>query len=329
MNRFYLTISACFAISCGFADNEAVESLPGTYQSEADWDLGGPFTANQTMSQNLADLFISNVISSLGAPNSVQGELQNAISGEIRSDLAQMIEVQLPEELKGNSTLISALSADLASIHVESDVELTHEKDELLGLNKIVGKETIHHMVLDTPAGEVDIPIAELSQQAPVIESTYTTTVFQDRMDVADQAVSIRYGTLISWAFQEGTGENPESLMREVSNALECGDFVNQLTNSVGVPEVTVAGQTYTMDLQVFTDGCAQLDASLSDKSLGMFEPNADLLISGPTSMLYGEDEGSVDRIQSADGYGGEIEGVPAVFSSLLNLSFTANRVSE
>jgi len=329
MNRFFLTISVCFSISCGFADKGAVESLPGTYQAEAAWDLGGPFSANQTMSENLADLFISNVISSLGAPNSVQGDLQNAISGEIRSDLALMIEGELPEELNANSTLISALSTDLASIHVESDIELAHEKDELLGLDRIVGKETIHHMVLDTPAGDVDIPIAELSQEEAVIESTYTTTVFQDRMDVAHQAVSIRYGKLISWAFQEGTGVNPEGLMGEVSDAIECGDFVDQLTSTVGVPEVTVAGQTYTMDLQVFSDSCAQLDSSLSDKTLGIFEPNADLLISGPTSMLYSENDGNVAQIQSSDGYGGEIDGVPSVFSSLLDLSFTANRVSE
>ena len=329
MNRFLITFSVCAAVGCGFADKGAVESLPGTYQSEAAWDLGGPFTANQTMSENLADLFITNVISSLGAPSSVQGELQNAISGEIRSNLAQMIEGELPAELNANSTLISALSADLASVQVESDVELTHEKDELLGLDKIVGRETIHHMVLDTPAGEVDIPIAELSQEEPVIESTYTTTVFQDRMDVADQTVSIRYGKLISWAFEEGTGENPEALMGQVSDALECGDFVDQLTNTVGVPEVTVAGQTYTMDLQVFSDSCTQLDSSLSSKTLGIFEPNADLLINGPTSMLYSEEAGYVAQIQSADGYGGEIDGVPAVFSSLLDLSFTANRVSE
>ena len=228
MNRFFLSYSILFAYGCGFADKGAVESLPGTYQSEASWDLGGPFSANQTMSENLADLFISNVISSLGAPNSVQGELQNAISGEIRSDLSQMIEGQLPAELNANSTLLTALSADLASIQVESDIELTHEKDELIGLDRIVGKETIHHMVLDTPAGAVDIPIAELSQEEPVIESNYTTTVFQDRMDVADQAVSIRYGKLISWAFQEGTGENPESLMGEVSDALEQQKKLNQ-----------------------------------------------------------------------------------------------------
>jgi len=317
--------------ACGFADKGAVESLPGSYSSESAWDLGGPFLANQTMSENLADLFVSNVISSLGAPSSVQGELENAVSDVIRADLAQMIEAELPEEINSNSTLLSVLSADLASIHVESDVELTHEKDDLLGLDRIVGKETIHHLVLDTPAGEVDIPIADLaqSQEEPVIESTYTTTVFQDRMDVADQAVSIRYGQLISWAFEEGTGENPDALMGQVADSLDCSDFVDQLTNTVGVPEVTVAGQTYAMDVQVFSDSCTQIDRSLSSKTLGIFEPNADLFISGPTSMFYSEEGGDVSQIQSADGYGGEIDGVPSIFSNLIEMSFTANRIVQ
>jgi hypothetical protein len=111
MNRFFvfgLTVPLLSA-ACGFADKGAVESLPGSYSSESAWDLGGPFLANQTMSENLADLFVSNVISSLGAPSSVQGELENAVSDVIRADLAQMIEAELPEEINSNSTLLSRL----------------------------------------------------------------------------------------------------------------------------------------------------------------------------------------------------------------------------
>ena len=330
MNGF-LIVSLGTTIGCGFADGAAVESLPGTYASEATWDLGGPFRQNQTMSENLADLFISHVVSSLGAPSSVEKELEDAVSGVIRGEVSSMIEDQIPEDLNSNSTLLSALSADLATISVESDVELTHEQDELLGLNKIVGKETIHHLVLDTSLGDLDIPIAELSENEaePVIESTYSTTVFQDRMDIADQKISIRYGKLISWAFEEKTGINPDDLVGQVADELDCTAFVDQINNTVGIPEVTVAGQTYTMDLQVFSDSCTKLDTDLSTNSFGMFNPNADLLVSGPTAMFYESDGGPVSTIQSAEGYGGEIDGAPSIFSSLLDLSFSAKRVSE
>jgi hypothetical protein len=321
----------CSGVGCGFADKGAVTSLPGAYSSEATWDLGGPFTQNQTMSENLADLFIANVIGSLGAPGSVEKELEEAISGVIRTDLASMIEAQIPEEINSNSTLLSVLSTNLASVQVESEVHLVHEQDDLLGLDRIVGRETIKHLVLDTPAGAVDVPIASLAEDEsqPVIESTYSTTVFQDRMDIANQAVSIRYGTLISWAFEESSGVNPSVLTEELAEVLDCSAFVDQLTGSVGVPEVTVAGQIYTMDLQIFSDSCSDLDASLSQNSLGIFEPHADLLISGPTAMMYSEEGGQVSNIQSAEGYGGNIDGAPSVFSSMLDLSFTATRISD
>jgi hypothetical protein len=194
-----------------------------------------------------------------------------------------------------------------------------------------VGTETISHLVLDTPAGAVDVPIAELAadESQPVIESTYSTTVFQDRMDITDQAVSIRYGKLISWAFEESAGVNPDVLTEELAGVLDCSSFVDQLTGSVGIPEVTVAGQTYTMDLQIFSDSCVELDTSLSENSLGIFEPNADLLISGPTAMMYASEGEQVSTIQSAEGYGGNIDGAPGIFSSLLDLSFTATRISD
>jgi len=83
------------------------------------------------------------------------------------------------------------------------------------------------------------------------------------------------------------------------------------------------------MDLQVLSDGCAQLDSGLSANTLGMFAPNADLLIKGPSSFAYDSDGGQVAQIESADGYGGNIDGVPSILSTMLDLSFSAKRVAE
>lgn len=330
MNGF-LFLSLGATIGCGFADKAAVESLPGTYESEATWDLGAVFRQNQSMSQNLADLFISHVVSSFGAPSSIEKELEEAVSGAIRGEVSSMIEGHIPAELNSNSTLLSALSSDLATIRVESDLELIHEQDELFGLDKIVGRETIHHLVLDTQVGALDIPIEELSEneQQSLIESTYSTTVFQDRMDIADQKISIRYGKLLTWAFEEKTGINPDELIGEVANELDCTAFVDQITNTVGIPSVTVAGQTYTIDVQIFSTSCSKLDSDLTTNSFGMFPPDADLLVSGPAAMIYESDGGPVSTIQSADGYGGEIDDVPSIFSTMLDLSFSATRISD
>ena len=332
MNKPSISILGVATLAaCGFADPGAVETLPGTYESEAVWDLGGPFAKNQSMSENLADLFISHVVTSLGAPQAVQGELERAVSEAIRPDIASMIEAQLPESLSSNSDIVDLLSTDLATIHVESDLVLSHEKDELLGLDKIKGTEHIRHLVLATPAGDIDVPMAELGVQGeePVIESSYSTTVFQQNMTIEDQAVSIRYGKLVSWAFAEGTGVDPASLTAEVAQGLDCGSFVDTLTNNVGVPEVTVNDQTYTMDIQVLSDSCTQLDTGLSQNTLGIFAPSADLLIKGPTAFAYDGSGENVDQIESASGYGGSIEGVPSILSEMLDLSFSAKRVAE
>jgi len=318
-------------VGCGFADPNTVASIPGTYESEATWDLGGPFAKNQSMSENLADMFISHVVSTLGAPQAVQGELEQAVSNAIRPDIASMLEAQLPSELSSNSDIVDLLSQDLATIHVESDLVLAHEKDELLGLDRIVGTEHIRHLVLDTPLGEVDIPMQELgaSGEEPVIESSYSTTVFQQNMTIEDQAVAIRYGKLVSWAFEEGTGVDPTTLTADLAEGLDCGGFVDTLTNNVGIPEVTVAGQTYTMDVQVFSDSCTELDAGLSNKTLGIFEPNADLLIKGPSALSYGSSDDQITTIESSDGYGGTIDGMPNILSQMLDLSFTAQRLTD
>ena len=333
MNKKYISLLfvSGLGIGCGFADPGVVESLPGTYESEASWDLGGPFVKNQSMSENLADIFISHVVSSLGAPQAVQGELERAVSDVIRPDISNMIEEQLPDTLNANSDIVDLLSQDLAKIHVESDLVLAHEKDELLGLDKIVGTERIRHLVLETPMGDVDVPMEALGADGnePVIESSYSTTVFQQNMTIEDQAVAIRYGKLVSWAFEAGTGVDPTSLTADMAQGLDCGAFVDTLTNNVGIPEVTVSGQTYTMDLQVLSDGCAQLDSGLSANTLGLFEPNADLLIKGPSSFAYDSDGGQVAQIESADGYGGNIDGVPSILSAMLDLSFSAKRVAE
>ena len=330
MNLFRL-IFAMPLVACGLADPASTTSLPGTYASTSSWDLGGPFNANQTMSENLADIFIANVVSTLGAPNSVEVELSEAISNSIGSDVAVMLEEYIPEDLNENSTILDLLSQNLATINVESDLILSHEKDDLVGLDRIYGSETITRLSLDSSVGALDIPIAELSSSSsePVISSTYTTTVFQDSMNIEDQSVAIQYGKLVEWVFKEETGVDPSELTNEINDGISCSPFVEQLTSTVGIPEVTVAGQTYTMDLQILADSCAQLESGLNTNTLGIFEPTANLLISGPTAMMYNSNEDRVEQIQSKEGYGGSIEGLPSALSSMLTLSFAAERISD
>ncbi|MEC7984818.1 MAG: hypothetical protein VX278_06625 [Myxococcota bacterium] len=321
-----------FTAGCNFADQASVTALPGTYETAATWDLSGPFAQNRSFGENTADLFISYMVGQLGAPASVNLEIESAVADLVHEPLSTLIDVNAPEEFASSGLINQALSQDLATIQLTSQLDLQHESnevEEVVGLNRIVGTEQIQTLSIESAVGNLAVPLDSVADSNSMEASSFSTSVSNDEMVISEQVHKLNYGKLVQYTVEESLGLDNDDLNQDVSNAVDCGSLVDSFLGDIGTPEVTVAGQTYTFDTNVITNGCSNLSASLSERPLGIFDTSMDVVIAGPTLLRYTEDATEVYAIESADGYTGSLRGLPGGMSPTVDLSFAATRIGE
>ena len=225
-----------------------------------------------------------------------------------------------------------ALSQDLASIKLTSQLDLQHENnevEEIVGLDRIVGTEQIKTLSIESAVGELSVPLDSLANSGSMEAASFDTSVANDEMVIAEQIHTLNYGKLVQYMVVESLDLDSSVLDQDVSNSVDCSSLVADFIGDVGVPEVTVAGQTYTFDTAIVSDGCSALSASLSERPLGIFDTSMDIVIAGPTTLQYNDAGTQVAGIESTNGYTGSLRGLPGGMSPSVDLSFAATRSGE
>lgn len=302
-------------------DDHTGEPVKGDYALSETWDLSGPLGSGRTLGDVVTDLLVLELAARVPAEGAIE-----AIDGLVRPIIKREVDGLMPEALRPDSPLMTALAQTLASVEVVSELRL---EDGGLA-HDLKGTERI--LALSFSSGEERIvmtPDELFSSAGLAIEADWIAQARGDgrSIQVDDHHIELRYGALVLAIVEVLLGETREALAASVADAIECRPLVGALLDGRDEFRVEVAGVEHDLGADALVGACQSLTAQLAARALGLFALDAKVVVGGEVLFTDEDGDGLADTLRSGEDFGGYVAVAPEFIAPRLRVRFEGVRL--
>jgi hypothetical protein len=268
VTRTWLFLGVLSSAACG--DDPA---WVGTWKVNATWDLRGPFSANHTVGDAVAEIVLGKIVGLTPVPSFLEDDLYDLLDAAAGDAIQQAVDDGAPAELGPSGSVTTFLSQTLASVRTTSRLVL----DEAV-LDDLEGEETLRTLDVDFPGGPETIDIYDSDGDPAEWSGDESGKTF----DIEPHYVPLQYGALLAEVLLHLLdAAGLDDLRTGVLAALDCVTVVDTFLGGETGFDVNLGDWTYTIPESDFIDACDAARSSMSNRVLGLFSSDTAVLVGG------------------------------------------------
>lgn len=308
------TTLALFAISViGCTSNDI--RLDGEYVTTGVWDLSAPF-GRDGIGGAFADLLIEESVKPV-VPGLLEEEAIDLTSTLARGPIKDLVESQLPPELKEDGEVLLGLKRLLPQVNVETTMNF--QEDER-------ASEMVTQLSFTVGDDQILLSSEQLPPGVSLAADIEGDRKGRDRMELEPYNLELRFGELILILVDVALEHDAAGLNAQTQNAIACAQIVEAITNADGNFGFEVAGRDFSISGSALRATCDALKDALSQYALGLARLDSGLQLEGQITLLDDDQDLIADRFSSDTEFEGRITLLPGPFEPKFAPNFMGMR---
>lgn len=298
----------------------------GTYDVSGTWKLNGPFAGNRTVGDAMSELLVDEVARALPAPSFIESKVHDWLESSVGAKIKLAVDSSMPADLAPNGKLTLLLGQTLASVDLESTLDLEGERG-----GEFEGAETITGVSYVINGQTRKVSLSELGQdaKASIVAAWSGNESADGTLTVNPHSVSIRYGALVRLVASDLLQASELSALdAKVKSALGCKSIVAAVLSGGAGLKISVLSWDHTISAAELEQVCDSAMSSVADRAFGRFELDSRVEVGGTVSWSRVPETASI-TLQSGADFGGVVNIAPRAIAPKLSVSFSAARVED